>query len=266
MTEDAMIPKKIHYCWFSGDPYPEKVLQCINSWKKYMPDWEYVLWDMEMVKAIDSIWLKECLNERQWAFAADFVRLYALYSQGGVYLDTDCEVYKDFSDLLSCRSFIGRENCIRFVGFNKHYFLTSHCMGAHPHDSFMHRCLHYFDDRHFIRSNDRTLPINLRYDRMILPQIQYELAMEIGYNPDAMDNSLQVLENGLEVFSYQYFDANSAKEGYCKHWAVGNWMSVPEQRKGSSFKFTWRYWVRFHIFKYTHKWWRKHYFIFEMME
>lgn len=231
-----------------------------------MPDWEFILWDMAKVKKIDSIWLQECLQEQQWAFAADFVRLYALYHEGGVYLDTDCEVYRDFGRFLACSSFIGREDCIRFVGFSKCYFLTSHCMGAHPGDSFIYRCLHYYDDRRFIRSMDVTLPINLRYDRMILPQIQYELALELGYDPNAVNNEHQVLSNGLEVFPYQVFDASTPKEGYCHHWAVGKWLSPIEQRKKAPFRVTWKYWLRFHFFKYTYHWWRRHLFIFEMME
>ena len=77
-----MIPKKIHYCWFSNEPFPEQVQQCIASWKQYMPDWEYVLWNYDRIKDIDSIWLKECLAAKKWAFAADFVRLWAVYHDG----------------------------------------------------------------------------------------------------------------------------------------------------------------------------------------
>lgn len=82
-----MIPKKIHYCWFSDEPYPDLVSQCIESWKKHLADYVFVKWDMNSIKDIDSVWLKECIKVRKWAFAADYVRLWAVYHEGGIYLD-----------------------------------------------------------------------------------------------------------------------------------------------------------------------------------
>lgn len=62
-----MIPKIIHYTWFSGDPFPELIQECIDSWKKWMPDYDFKLWDMASVHDIDSVFLKEALKERKWA-------------------------------------------------------------------------------------------------------------------------------------------------------------------------------------------------------
>ena len=103
-----MIPKIIHYTWFSGDPFPEKLQNCINSWKEHMPEYELRLWDMKAAGQIDSIYLKETLNEKVWACAADYVRLYAVYHEGGIYLDTDVMVYKSFNPLLDAVAFIGK--------------------------------------------------------------------------------------------------------------------------------------------------------------
>ena len=87
-----MIPKIIHYCWLSGDPYPELISKCIQSWKVYLPDYQFVLWDREKADAIDSKWLKEAIESKKYAFAADFIRIYALLKNGGIYLDADVEV------------------------------------------------------------------------------------------------------------------------------------------------------------------------------
>lgn len=35
-----MIPKIIHFCWLSGDAYPQKIQYCIKSWKNILPEYE----------------------------------------------------------------------------------------------------------------------------------------------------------------------------------------------------------------------------------
>ena len=130
-----MIPKIIHYTWFSNDPFPEMVQQCIQSWHHFMPDYEFVLWDAKRIEQINSKWLKQSTEKKKWAFAADFVRLYAVYTEGGIYLDTDCMVYKSFDPLLANTSFIGKENSIHVEGRRTEMYLTSHCFGAVPMDT-----------------------------------------------------------------------------------------------------------------------------------
>ena len=105
-----MIPKVIHYCWISGDPFPEKIQKCVNSWHQVLPDYEFVLWDAERIAGIGSRYVNEAVTSKQFAFAADFIRFYALYTYGGIYLDSDVEVLKPFDDLLGLRYFIGKEN------------------------------------------------------------------------------------------------------------------------------------------------------------
>ena len=83
-----MIPKIIHYCWLSNDPFPEKIQMCIDSWKKVMPDYELKLWDTHNFDIENSTpYVKEAFANRKWAFVADYIRLYALYTEGGIYLD-----------------------------------------------------------------------------------------------------------------------------------------------------------------------------------
>ena len=105
-----MIPKTIHYCWISGDPFPEKIQRCVDSWHRLLPDYEFILWDADRVAKIGSRYVDEAISYKKYAFAADFIRFYALYTQGGIYLDSDVEVLKTFDDLLGLKYFIGKEN------------------------------------------------------------------------------------------------------------------------------------------------------------
>lgn len=105
-----MIPKIIHYCWLSGDPFPESIQRCIDSWKKYLPDYELMLWDYKHFPRGMSKWVDEAFDMHKYAFAADYIRLYALKEYGGIYLDSDVEVLKPFDELLHLPYFIGQEN------------------------------------------------------------------------------------------------------------------------------------------------------------
>ena len=88
---------------------PDLMMRCVDSWHRFLNGYEFILWDMQKVESIDSTWLKNAINNRQWAFAADYVRLWALYSEGGVYLDSDVEVVKDFSPLMAGPLMLGEE-------------------------------------------------------------------------------------------------------------------------------------------------------------
>lgn len=209
-----------------------------------MPDWEFVLWDMERTKGIDSVWLKECIEAKKWAFAADFIRLYALYHEGGIYLDTDVEVFMDFSPLLSSKAFIGREWTWHTERFLNQQYLTSHCMGAEAGNAFVDRCLCYYKDRHFILQNDASLPDELRFNQMLLPQIQCELAAQEGYNAGLhRDRHLCALPN-IDIYPSVYFDPHKANNrSYCRHLCMGGWIATSR----SDATITLRYRLKYHL-------------------
>lgn len=81
-----MIPKIIHYIWLGGNPIPPSIKECIDSWKRHMPEYQYILWDDSKINDFDSIFIKEAISEKKWAFASDVIRLYALHEYGGIYL------------------------------------------------------------------------------------------------------------------------------------------------------------------------------------
>ena len=104
-----MIPKIIHFCWLSGDEYPPMIKKCIESWKLHLPDYEIILWDTKRFDVNSVLWTKQAFECKKYAFAADYIRLYALYHYGGIYLDSDIFVYKSFDDLLALPYFIGED-------------------------------------------------------------------------------------------------------------------------------------------------------------
>ncbi|WP_289055241.1 glycosyltransferase family 32 protein [Carboxylicivirga marina] len=99
-----MIPKIIHYVWFGNPQKPDIVLKCIDSWKTILPDYDIIEWN-EDNSPIDHPFVKYCLENKQWAYASDYVRLWALYQYGGIYLDTDMEVKKNFTKVIQNKSF-----------------------------------------------------------------------------------------------------------------------------------------------------------------
>ncbi len=105
-----MIPKKIHYCWFGRGEKPKLALRCIESWKKYCPDYELTEWNEDNFDFSAHPYLSYCLQNRKWAFLSDFARLIAVRDHGGIYFDTDVEVLRSFDPLLGNEAFYGFEN------------------------------------------------------------------------------------------------------------------------------------------------------------
>lgn len=104
-----MIPKIIHLCWLSGDPYPPLIENCINSWKKHLPEYEIKIWSKSTFDINSIRWVKEAYQHKKYAFAADYIRFFALFNYGGIYLDADVEVLKSFNPLIEREYFIGEE-------------------------------------------------------------------------------------------------------------------------------------------------------------
>lgn len=105
-----MIPKIIHYCWFGGKELPEEAKRCIESWKKFLPDYEIKEWNESNFDISQNQYVREAYESRKFAFVTDYVRLYALAKEGGVYMDTDVEVLKSYNPFLHHTAFSGFEN------------------------------------------------------------------------------------------------------------------------------------------------------------
>lgn len=239
------IPKKIHYVWLGGLPMPREIEGCIQSWSIHMPDYEIKRWDEMSIREIDNEFVHEAMAERKWAFASDVIRLYALYHYGGIYLDTDVEVMKSFDPLLGLNGFIGRESSMHIIGHETVNFLTSCCIGAERGNSFIGRCLGYYNGRHFVTSFDRSLPVELRLDMRLNSEILCRLAQDLGYRWSVLCDYEQVCGD-ITVFPGDFFDPDSVTpNSYCRHLALGSWREGECQTWNYSLKYKiqWRVWA-----------------------
>ena len=104
-----MIPRIIHYCWFGGNQLPELAQKCIESWKKYFPDYEIKEWNESNFDLNCCDYVKEAYTAKKWAFVSDYARFWILYNYGGLYFDTDVEVIRDMSEIVNRGAFMGCE-------------------------------------------------------------------------------------------------------------------------------------------------------------
>ena len=102
--------KYIHYCWFGDKPLPKLAKKCIESWKKYLPDYEIIKWSEENVDLDECPFIKGAYQNKKWAFVADYARVKAMNKMGGIYFDTDMEVTKNIDELLKKGPFLGVED------------------------------------------------------------------------------------------------------------------------------------------------------------
>lgn len=108
-----MIPKKIHYIWL-GEKEKDRASQiCINSWKRQLPEYDIIEWSEKNLPIANiektNKFFHMCKKYKLWAFMSDYLRLWILYREGGIYLDTDVQVVKKFDDLLQYPMFLGYE-------------------------------------------------------------------------------------------------------------------------------------------------------------
>ena len=144
MIQNNTIPKTIHYCWFGNNDKPTIVKKCIESWEKNLSDYEIIEWNEETFNIECNDFVKEAYEKKMYAFVSDYVRVYALYNYGGIYLDTDVEVNKSFNDLLENDSIWGFEE--------KNYIATS-TIGARKGNELIKEFLDEYNGRKFIKND-----------------------------------------------------------------------------------------------------------------
>ncbi len=190
-----MIPKIIHYCWFSGDKKPALIRKCIRSWKKYLPDYEIRCWDGNSFDFNSIDFTREAISVKQYAAASDYVRLYALYNYGGIYLDTDVEVFKSFDSFLDNVFFTGIDRQ-RFGEYHSDY-IEAGIMGSEKGFHFLKECMEYFEKKHFIHKDGE-------YDnsKVMAPEIYATVAFKYGF---VCDDKEQLLTNGIHIYPRNVF-------------------------------------------------------------
>jgi hypothetical protein len=136
------IPKILHYCWLSDDPIPQNYKLCMDSWKTQLLGYDFVLWNTRCFDINSTTWTKQTFETQMYACACDYIRLYAVYNYGGIYLDMDMEVVRTFDDFLQNDLMMAYEN---HISEN----IEAGCFGAAKGHPYIHKCMKYFETRNF---------------------------------------------------------------------------------------------------------------------
>lgn len=186
------IPKIIHFCWFSNDKYPHLVKQCIKSWKRIIPDYEFRLWDSTSFNFDSVPYVKQAYENRQWAFVSDYIRLYALYNIGGIYLDSDVLVRNRFDDWHEYNFFTGIETR---DPEHSNFWIEAAIMGSEKENPFIKEALNYYNSTPFVKE-DGSL------DKTPAPDILTELFIK-HYGWDRK-NKTQIFQDKIIVFGNEF--------------------------------------------------------------
>lgn len=162
------IPRIIHLIWFGGNPYSPIVQRCVDSWKKYCPQYEIRVWDEKNFDVECNVFVKEAYENKMWAFVSDYVRLYALYHFGGIHIDADVEILRDFDAIL--------ENEHVVTGYSTDKWIPSGFWAAEKQNEWIKELLDYYDGRHFVK-NDGSF--DTKYNNAIITDISRK---KFGFN------------------------------------------------------------------------------------
>ena len=224
-----MIPKIIHYCWFGKNPLPKLAKQCIESWKKQCPDYQIKEWNESNSPVHLFPFAEQALKAGKWAFVSDVIRLYALYTEGGVYMDTDVELIKPLDAFLDLNNFTGYEKDCPI--------LQTAIFGSEPHDSWIGDCLEKYKELTF--SPNRAC-MSVLVNNRILTQILKDKGVVFDGKPYSSDY--------VHIYPWEYFCPMSYGTHYiektektvCIHYYTFSW-SEPETFKGHVKKFVVKY-------------------------
>lgn len=136
-----MIVKTIHYCWFGGGKLPDLAIKCIDSWRKFLPDYKIKRWDESNFDINAIPYTKEAYENKKYAFVSDYVRFWVLYNEGGIYFDVDVEIIKDLTPIINKGPYLGLEKgmmCNPGLGMaaDRNMFFLKECLEYYQHLSF----------------------------------------------------------------------------------------------------------------------------------
>lgn len=225
-----MIPKIIHYCWFGGAEKTPLIQRCLETWRKIMPDYEIKEWNESNFDINSVPYVREAFEARKWAFMADYVRLYAMYTEGGIYMDTDVKVMRKFDTFLKYSFFtcqeshpdIMPEDAITIDGQRNPSFefvrgigLCSAVMGAEKGNVFLKDCLDKYNTMHFKAEKQEDL---------IIVNVIAVLLEKYGYRYILDKN--QILPGNMAVFKPHVFAGLSTltHDSYAMHLYNGSWV------------------------------------------
>ena len=243
IQSNVIIPKIIHLCWFSGDEYPQGIKECLESWERVIPDYQVKLWTKEMALATNIPFVKEAIEKKKWAFAADVIRLYALYHDGGVYADSDIFMISRFDEYLTNDLVLFHEyerpsfkkNPPDMFDAEGHNLMKGHVvkglniqaafMISSGHHPFVKELLAYYENRHFVRE-DGTLEMDI-----IAPEVYSMKLEDWGYR---YKDEKQELPRRITVNPSECVGGNNCmrfKESFAVHCVSHSWMPATPKEK-----------------------------------
>lgn len=214
------IPKKIHYCWFGNNPLDDKAKNCIESWKKFFPDYEIIQWDENNFDVSLYEFMKSAYNDKKWAFVSDIARLMIVYEHGGIYFDTDVEVIAFYDDIL-------QKDTKGFIGFEKTNQINSGLgFGAVQHHPFLTKLLECYKNIDYDTYKTHMADIACTV-------LTTQLMMQNGLkNTGEMQNVCDFIVYPPEYFSpidYYTGKLKITKNTHSIHWYNASWQD--EQSK-----------------------------------
>lgn len=221
-----MIPKIIHYCWFGGKMIPELAERCLESWKKYCPDYQIVRWDENNFDLNTNLYVREAFEAQKWAFVTDYVRLYVMYKFGGIYMDTDVELLANIDIFLQHKA---------FTGFEDENQIQTGIMASEKGNKWVEKLLLDYDERHFIIDGVMDLTTNVTAITNVT---------RANYNI-ILNNSFQDLGD-VVVYQRDYFcpkDHNTGMLNFSSlntvaiHHFNGSWISEEERELNNHTQF-----------------------------
>jgi mannosyltransferase OCH1-like enzyme len=172
----------------------------MESWQRYLPDYQFVLWDKEKIKEIDCSWINSAIIAKKWAFAADYIRLYALYNYGGIYLDCDVEVIKPFDNLLERSYFVGRETHKNVI--------EAAVIGAEPSLNWLKDALDWYESKEFnvTQLNNPAIAIPVILKNILSKKSNVAILPAEFFSPkDNRTGNVKITQN---TYTIHHFDGN----------------------------------------------------------
>ena len=243
-TTNYSIPKKIHYCWLSNERMSKEVIKCMDSWKRIMPEYELVLWDQNKFDITSVPFVEEACRVKKWAFASDYIRMYAIYQEGGIYMDTDMFALKKFDCFLHHNFFSAIEfipsNVPKVKGkinqkinedvtqkssqyriFYEGIALWGGLFGGVKGHPFAKSCMDWYSDKHYIFQDGKFL--YEKYPNTKVAQIYANQAREYGFR---YQDELQKLKDNMVIYPSYIFAVGTKTmdhRSYAVHMDQGYW-------------------------------------------
>ena len=217
------IPKIIHYCWFGSKPISNLDLKCIESWKKFFPDYKLMFWNEKTFDLSKYTFTLQAYEKKYYAFVSDFVRAYALKKYGGIYLDTDLEVLSNFNELLDEKDVV--------LGFENKTFVGTAMMATVPNHFIFNEFLNYYKKRSFINAKGE---IDITANPTILAKI-------LKNNKIYLNGKKQFI-NGVQFYEREIFFPKKLAENKFKvtretktiHHFAGSWLTDRQKKRGQN--------------------------------